>query len=63
MYKIVVGLKHTRIYKRKKMPNSCDLGITIHLQINITSIMHYGKIANNQYKFRKKDVKDFFYSK
>ncbi len=33
MYKFVVGLKHTRIYKGKKMPNSCDLGITNHLQI------------------------------
>jgi hypothetical protein len=47
MYKIVVGLKHTKIYMGKKMPNSCDLGITNHLQIGITSIMHYGKTVNN----------------
>ncbi len=63
MYKIVVGLKHTKIYMGKKMPNSCDLGITNHLQIGITSIMHYGKTVNNQYKSRKEDVKDFFHSK
>jgi hypothetical protein len=39
--------RHTKIYKGKKMPNSCDLGITNHLQIGITSIMHYGKTIDN----------------
>lgn len=42
-----VGLKHTKIYKGKKMPSSCDLGITNHLQIGITSIMHYSKTVEN----------------